>query len=353
MKRRLKNQASEPTVLIFSTGGTIGMRSTNRGLAPDPDFPEALEHFVQAICEPLGVRYRINHLNPPIDSANADADTAPRIARNIGARARTVALSGGLQGVVILHGTDTLAFTASRLAFELGDLDAPVIVTGSQHPLTATGSDATANLSLAIKAACKARPDAPVCVAFGGELLPAVRASKVQAEANRAFRAPRELADGAVGVRALAEIGGSAETTNIPTSSARVVSFRFVPGVVAEDLRAVASAAPDGLVLECYGSGNGPTGRPDVADALRDLCAQLPVVAVTQCETGGVDFDRYEVAEALAAAGVIDGGDMTLEAALGKLAFCLDRGLTGEGLRRAMMLNLVGERVEGDVGGGS
>jgi len=330
-------------VLIFATGGTIGMRASERGLAPDPQFPEALERAVAAVCGPLGARFRINHLNPPVDSANADADTAPRIARTVGARVRTIGLgSEELRGVVILHGTDTLAYTGARLAFELAEIGVPVVLTGSQEPLGAPESDAPANLSLAIKAALRARADAPVAIAFGGSLIPAVRASKYQAVAAEGFRAERALADGAVGTSTVR----GAEPRSVP---ARVLSFRFVPGVLAEDLRGAASGEPDALVLECYGTGNGPTARPGVAEALREVCERMPVVAVTQCATGGVDFARYAAAMGLAEAGVIDGGDMTLEAALAKLAFCLDRGVNGEALRDALTENLVGEREGGNA----
>ncbi|MFC6234497.1 asparaginase domain-containing protein, partial [Leucobacter soli] len=136
-----------PTVLVFATGGTIGMRRTEKGLAPDPRFPDALEEMVAEICGPIGAQSRINHLNPPIDSANADVDTAPRIARTVGARARTARP----RGIVITHGTDTLAFTAARLAFELAELGVPVVLTGSQLPYGAEGSDAGPNLALAIR----------------------------------------------------------------------------------------------------------------------------------------------------------------------------------------------------------
>lgn len=320
-------------VLVFATGGTIGMHRTSRGLAPDPEFPQELDRMIGEICGPLGAEWRINHLNPPIDSANADAETAPKIARTVGARVR----AARPRGVVITHGTDTLAYTAARLAFELADVGAPVILTGSQLPYGEEGSDAPENLSLALRAALLAKPTAPVSIAFGGELMPAVRATKHQAEAFEAFRASRPLGPDPVGVAAA---GGS----SVRASPARVISFRFTPGVTADDLRAAVGGDPDGLVLECYGSGNAPTGRLGMAKALREVCGSMPVVAVTQCSTGSVDFERYAVAQDLVDSGVIDGGDMTIEAAIAKLGYALDVGASGDGLRTIMRLNLVGER---------
>ncbi|WP_449282368.1 asparaginase [Leucobacter sp.] len=327
--------AQRPTVLVFATGGTIGMHETDGGLAPDPDFPEVLERMVAGICDPLGIEARINHLLPAIDSANADAETAPRIARAISARVRT----HRPRGVVILHGTDTLAYSAARLAFELSGIGSPVIVTGSQLPHGAPGTDAVDNLSLAIRASVRAAPGAPVSIAFGGSILPAVRATKHDTVSLAAFRAERSLAPRPMGVPAPPVAQDS------PAAPARVLSFRFTPAVTAEDLRAAVGARPDGLVLECYGSGNAPVTRPGMLGTLRELCATLPVVAVTQCATGGVDLTRYAVGRELAAAGVIDGSDLTVEAATAKLGFLLDRGHGGEDLRDAMERNLVGERA--------
>ncbi|MCW2288542.1 asparaginase [Leucobacter luti] len=322
-----------PSVLVFATGGTIGMRETDRGLAPDPDFPEILEQLVGVICAPLGIQARINHLLPPIDSANADTETAPKIARAIRARVRT----HRPRGVVITHGTDTLAYTAARLAFELGDLGVPVVITGSQLPHGAADTDARENLTLAIRASVRAAPGSPVAIAFGGKLLPAVRTTKHDSRARTAFRAESPLAPAALGIPADPEPDLAAP--------ARILALRFVPGITADDVRSAVGGRPDGLILECYGSGNGPMARPGMASALRELSAELPVVAITQCATGGVDFSRYAVGQELAGAGIIDGSDLTLEAGIAKLGFLLDRGFRGVELRQLIERNLVGECV--------
>lgn len=322
-----------PNLLIFATGGTIGMHDTDKGLAPDPEFPAALEALLARICAPLGVRFRVNYLNPAIDSSNADVDTAPRIARAVRARVRTQAATG----VVVLHGTDTLAFTASRLAFDLADLGIPVLLTGSQLPHGAPGTDALANLTLAIRAVVRASRTAPVTVAFGDALVPAVRATKHSSVARGAFRAELDLARDPAGL--------PPEPTEIPAraQAARVITFRFTPAVTADDLRAAVGGGPDGLVLECYGAGNGPTARPGMLLALREVCDAMPVVAVSQCSSGGVSLGRYSTGHDLASVGVIDGSDMTVEAATAKLGYLIDRGHSGEALRTHMRHNLVGE----------
>lgn len=326
--------ASRPEVLIFATGGTIGMHETPRGLAADPNFEAALEHLVAGICDPLDVDFRINHLSPAIDSANADAETGARIARAVRARVRTKRPGG----VIITHGTDTLAYTGARVAFELAGLGVPVVLTGSQFPHGFEHSDAPANLSLAIRTALRASADSPACIAFGGKIMPAIRATKAQAEELQAFRGERKLGAQPAGIPKKM-LQGSTRTT-----PARTISFRFVPGVTTDDVRAAVGGNPDGLVLECYGAGNAPMARPGMAQALKEICARMPVVAITQCATGTVDPGRYAIGGELADTGVISGGDMTVEATLAKLAFLLDAGLEGEDLRAHMQQNLVGER---------
>lgn len=322
------------SVLVFATGGTIGMRETEKGLAPDPDFPEILEQLIGVICGPLGIAPRVNHLLPPIDSANADSDTAPKIARAIRARVRT----HRPRGVVITHGTDTLAYTASRLAFELADLGVPVVITGSQLPHGVPDTDAVDNLTLAIRAAVRAAPGSPVAIAFGGKLLPAVRASKHDSRALAAFRAESTLAPGAHGMPGTPS-GGSPDTIH----AARILTFRFVPGVTVLDLQAAVGGQPDGLILECYGSGNAPMARLGMSGAIREIGARIPVVAITQCAVGSVELTRYAVGNELAKAGVIDGSDLTLEAATAKLGYLIDAGWRGPELRTLMERNLVGE----------
>ena len=323
---------ARPSVLVFATGGTIGMRATDKGLAPDPDFAEVLESLVEEITHPLGVEWRINHLLPSIDSANADAGTAPRIARAIRARVRTQRP----RGVVVLHGTDTLAYTAARLAFDLSDLEVPIVITGSQLPHGDPDTDASANLSLAIRTALRAAPGSPVCIAFGGSILPAVRATKHSSTALSAFSAALPLAPSPSGLPAATQ----AQEARDP---ARVLTHRFVPATIAADLRAAVGGSPDGLILECYGSGNAPMGRPGMLGVLREICAEMPVVAITQCESGGVNLGRYVVGHELAAAGVIDGSGLTVEAATAKLGYLIDNGFSGAELGTLVGRNLVGE----------
>ncbi|KIP52229.1 asparaginase domain-containing protein [Leucobacter komagatae] len=323
-----------PTILIFATGGTIGMHDTGNGLEPDPGFLEILEERADRIASRYGYRARVNQLQPAIDSANADEETAPKIARALRARVGAMRASA----VVVTHGTDTLAFTASRLAFELSGLGVPVVVTGSQFAHGVRPTDAFDNLQLAIRAVTQASPTAPVSVAFGGAILPAVRVTKSDAEALKAFRAERELGSNPLGLP-----GTPSEQALVRPAHARVLSVRFTPALAARDLLALASGEPAAMVLECYGSGNAPMTKPGMKDALKSISERMPVVAITQCANGSVDTDRYAVGRQLAAAGVTAGADLTIEAAIAKLGYLLDRGFSPTDIARLMPTNLIGE----------
>lgn len=337
-----KAPAELPTVLIFATGGSIGMHDIGRGFEPDPAFLEVLEVRCNEIAEQFGFRARVNQLQPAIDSANADEGTAPKIARAV--RARVTAMQP--RGVVVIHGTDTLAYTASRLAFDLVDLGVPVVVTGSQLPHGETPTDAFDNIQLAIRTAMQASPSAPVSVAFGGRVLPAVRATKFDAIGLKAFRAERPLSTSPTGIPKIegSVPNGAAGQTGVARAwHSRVISFKFTPATSARDLLAAVGGEPDALVLECYGPGSAPMSKPGMPDALREIVKRIPVVAISQSTLGGVNSERYAIGRQLASVGVIPGSDLTLEAVVAKLSYLLDRGFSREQISDLVAQNLIGE----------
>lgn len=310
------------------------MHDRGRGLELDPDFLGILETRADQIAGRIGYRARVNQLQPAIESANADEETAPKIARAL--RARVSAMRA--RAVVVTHGTDTLAYTAARLAFELADLGVPVVVTGSQFPHGDKQTDAFDNLELAIRTATQANPAAPVSVAFGGKVIPAVRATKFDADTIVAFRAERKFGANPVGIPQ--NVVGRDDT---PTTISRVLSYRLTPAVNARDLLGAVAGDPDALILECFGAGNAPMGKPGIPDALREIGKRIPVVAITQCSHGTVNTDRYAVGRQMASVGVISGGDLTVEAAVAKLGYLVDRGFTREHIGELVPQNLIGE----------
>ena len=252
-----------PSVLVFATGGTIGMHETDTGLAPDPDFPEVLEGLVAGICGPLGVEARINHLLPAIDSANADADTAPRIARAISARVRT----HRPRGVVILHGTDAMEETALLVGIQHRAAK-PVIFTGAQFAADSAAPDGPRNLADALAAALGAPG---VSLVFGGRQLPAWGLYKAASDRADAFALAGD------GHPALPDLPGS-------VAGIRVDLVAIHPGVDALHLDASITAGARGIVLAALGSGN---ASPEiVAATARAHAAGIPVVVSSRVPQG-------------------------------------------------------------------
>ena len=333
----------DPHVLVISAGGTFGMHATARGLAPDPEFPAALNTLLARASGRLdgspGPRSTTVFIEPPIDSSEAGPDTALALADAVKKHSAAIP---DFSGAIIIHGTDTLAYTGARLAFELHALGHPVILTGSQLPYALAGSDAPANLALALRALHETAPHAhpPAArIAFAGKLLPAVRATKTSSTDLDGFAADLPVAPGTTGIPALSSVPR--------TTPARIISFRMTPSVVAADLAAVVGGAPDALVLETYGAGNAPISRPGMRETLETIASRIPVVAISQCRTGGVSLGTYAPGFALAEVGVIDGADLTVEAAHAKLGFLLDRGVTQTthplSITTLMGRNLIGE----------
>jgi L-asparaginase len=338
-------------VRIIHTGGTLGMRQGDDGVwRPSKGYLQGVLNSMPELDDPRVPEWELLELDEPLDSSNMTPDHWVRIAHAIAEAAR------GAAGTVVLHGTDTMAFTASALSFMLEGLDRPVIVTGSQIPLAEPRTDARDNIITALMLA--ARTDLhEVCVYFNGELLRGNRATKTDASGFIAFDSPNYPPLGEIGTaikihRDLVHFP-SAEAGDVavqPMGEALVGSFRVFPGLQAAALRAVLQGA-SGLVLECYGTGNAPTHDPELLDVLRQATERgVVVVAVSQCLHGAVDLQRYETGNKLAAVGVTSGHDMTPEAALTKLYYLLAKaGREPAEVRRQMETNLRGELTGGLV----
>lgn len=341
------------TIRILYVGGTIGMEQTPSGYAPATSLvdriatwttihPQLAPHDIQVeVCEPL------------LDSANAVPMDWSRLASRLWAQRDSA------DGFVVLHGTDTMAYTASALSFLLQGFGKPVVVTGSQLPASMPQSDAEGNTLGAITCALEPRIK-EVTIFFGKRLLRGNRARKRCSEAFDSFGSPHwpalaEMREQLVvndagllkGDKTPVEATLKAKVQTPATRSFDTISvglLKLFPGISGDLIAAAARIHPDGLVLELYGAGAGPADHPDITTVLREAVARgTPIVGVSQSYSGKVDLAIYEAGQALAACGVIDGGDLSAEAGLAKIYYLHSIGTAPAKFAEAMRNPIAGE----------
>ena len=329
------------SVLVVNAGGTIGMVGTPHGYAP---VPGALGPYLEWIVEnSRGELAPITflELDPPIDSANATPDSWRQIASILFQRRSDHA------GFVVLHGTDTMAYTSSALSFLLPSFGKPVVVTGSQIPIARIRSDGRQNFIGALEVAADGGiPE--VTLLFGDTLLRGNRAMKVDASGLDAFDSPRfpPLADIGIGivVNHQAVRAGEGDPRLTAGELGNVASVRLFPGFSASILANICQPPLQGLVIEAYGAGNGPSEDREFLAAIESATAAgVVVVIVTQCVRGSVQPGAYATGSALIRAGAVPGFDMTCEAALTKLAVLLGEGHDARTIAELMQQDLAGE----------
>lgn len=328
-------------VLVLHTGGTIGMVDTPEGAAPVAGaLGPYLDWMVESSRGDLPPIAFIE-LDPPIDSANATPEEWCAIARILYDRREDH------PGFVVLHGTDTMAYTSSALSFLLPSFGKPVVVTGSQIPITRTRSDGRQNLIGALLVA--ARPDvAEVSLLFGEVLLRGNRAMKIDASGLDAFDSPRFPPLAELGIDILVNHALLRAPQGQPGLTAgplgNVAAMRLFPGFSASILANLCRPPLQGLVLEAYGAGNGPSDDREFLAAIDAATSQgIVVVVVTQCVRGSVQPGAYATGSALMRAGAVPGFDMTSEAALTKLAVLLGQGPDAATVAERMQQDLAGE----------
>jgi len=322
-------------LLVLYTGGTIGMLETAEGLAPAGGFEARMrEHFAQLTAAPQ-VHWTLQELNPLLDSANMQQHNWLAMRDAI-----VTAVDAGHDGVLVLHGTDSLAYSAAALSFLLLGLPVPVLLTGSMLPAGAPGSDAWDNLCGALRQFEQGLEDG-VQLYFHGQLLHGCRASKLRSEAFDAFAALPRHREGSRASEVPEALGYCHQRQPV-----NLAVMPVYPGLQAEHLRGVLDTGVQGLVLECYGSGTGPSDDQALLDVLRAARQRgVMLVAISQCPQGSVVFDTYAAGNRLRAAGLVSGGGMTREAALGKLFALLGAGLDVEAAEQWFALDLCGERA--------
>ena len=302
-------------------------------LAPGP----FLDHLLEQVPELRRLADLTVEVPFNCDSATLEPERVLALAGLIRGRAEA------FDGFVLIHGTDTMAFTASVLGFLLADLGKPVVLTGSQRPLAFARTDARSNLINAVDLAC--RGVAEVGIAFGSRWIRGVASDKRSVGRFEAFHSPNlePLAELGVDVW-LSDEAGRFERQVPPGLGARLEMDVAVltphPGMpwrpVAEGVKAV--------LIQAFGAGNLPMGRSDVKAFLEDARARsLPVVVTSQCEDGGVDLSAFELGRALEQIGAIPGGLHTRWATLAKLGLLLGAGRGLEEIREAFATRWAGE----------
>ena len=330
-------------VYIAYTGGTIGMKSIGNGFMPATGYLQKLMSNLPDLQSDILPDYRICEYDPLLDSSNMTPHDWLKIANDIAVH------HNEFDGFVVLHGTDTMAYTASALPFMLQGLQKPVVITGAQIPLCKVRNDARENLITALLIAANFKiPE--VCLCFGDKLLRGNRAVKVDADSLDAFESPNFPPLGTVGIEIKInwDLVLPPPKTRRPIAvkalnESRVGALRLFPGISTDIVKNFLQPPIRGLILETYGIGNAPEDLKLISALKAAGDRGVVIVNCTQCLKGTVNMENYATGAALAKAGVISGFDMTLEAALAKLSFLHNQNLPVAKIKKMMQTDMRGE----------
>jgi len=324
-------------ILLIYTGGTIGMiQNSNSRLIPF-DFSKLLEAIPDLKSDELD----LDHISikKPIDSSNMHPSIWIEITKIIDSNYINY------DGFVILHGTDTMAFTASAISFMLENLNKAVVFTGSQIPIGVRRTDAKENLISSIEIASGGNVN-EVCVYFENQLYKGNRTVKVNTEDFEAFESPNYplLAEVGINIKySSALVKKHDKKLKIHTNiSNNVAILKLFPGINISIIKAVINSAK-GIVIESFGSGNAPK-NPELRRALSKANSEGRIlINITQCLHGSAVQGKYETSESFSNSGVLCGRDLTTEAAVTKLMFLLGQNMSDDEIKIYLARNIRGE----------
>ncbi|GGW58139.1 asparaginase [Alishewanella tabrizica] len=329
-------------IYVAYTGGTIGMQQSTRGFIPVPGFLTDTVKRMPEFYRPEMPIFDIHEYHPVIDSSDMTPGHWLGIAKDIQAN------YSDYDGFVVLHGTDTMAYTASALSFMLENLEKPVIITGSQIPLAQLRSDGQVNLLNALYLAAN-YPIAEVSLFFNNQLFRGNRATKADADGFNAFASPNLPPLLEAGIHINLNSGKLHQSTQpLPLIVAEITPqpisvVTLYPGITTDVISNMLADPVRALIIKSFGVGNAPQ-RPELLSVLQAASARGQIVVnCTQCFKGKVNMEGYATGNALRASGVISGYDMTLEATLTKLHYLLSQPLNAEQIRQQMQQDLRGE----------
>lgn len=342
-------QARSSAVLLIYTGGTIGMKESpdGQGLVPF-DFSGISDEVPE--LRKFACRIDNYTFNPLIDSSDVEPTLWQQLAELIKNR------YDDYDGFVILHGTDTMAYSASALSFMLDGLGKPVIFTGSQLPIGRPRTDGKENLISSVEIATAKDADGralvpEVCIFFNSQLLRGNRSTKVNATGFDAFTSPNypALANAGINIKYNSRLihygSGKKRHLDINTKlDTRVSILKIHPGITEQVVKDIMLGSQTrAVILETYGSGNA-ISRDWFLDIIKESVKMGKIVLnVTQCMCGDVDMSLYATGKSLMNLGVVSGFDSTTEAALGKLFYLMGSSDDNEQVKRLLEKNLKGE----------
>lgn len=340
-------QQQKASILLIYTGGTIGMiENPETGAFESFNFQHLKDNMPE--LKRLGYAVSMVQFEPPVDSAEIGPDLWVKLVRIIASNYQQY------DGFVILHGTDTMSYTASALSFMLENLSKPVILTGSQLPIGILRTDGKENLITAIEIAAaqeNGQPIVPeVCIFFENNLMRGNRTSKYNADNFNAFRSYNYPALATAGIHIkydVAQVYHPSMRKPLKPHyllDRNIAILKIFPGISPIVVESILKAPGlKGVVIETYGTGNALTDEWFLNMLKEAIENDLVIVNVTQCCIGSVEMDRYETGHKLLEVGVVSGYDSTTESAVAKLMFLFGHGLTSDEVKEHMHCSLIGE----------
>lgn len=337
---------SKPSILLIYTGGTIGMmKDFETGALKAFNFKKLLQKIPE--IKQLDCVIETISFENPIDSSNMNPEKWVQIATIIEENYNS------FDGFIVLHGSDTMSYSASALSFMLENLNKPVVFTGSQLPIGDLRTDAKENLITAIQIASLQQKGKPVinevCLYFEYKLYRGNRTTKINAEHFNAFTSPNypPLAESGVHLNVNSNLLTSKTSKKLVVRKElndNVAIIKMFPGINESVLSAIFSIPNlKGVVLETYGSGNAPTHDWFIQILKNAIKNGLFIVNVTQCSGGSVNMGQYETSTQLKKIGIISGKDITTEAAVTKMMYLLGQNVATKVFKTIFETPLRGE----------